>query len=1350
MALLKHGNTMAGLHFDITADNTNLMQKLKDTERGIEDVSKRINNEGGGIEALFSRMTKAAAAFGAGFTAQELVRNIIKVRGEFQQLEVAFTTMLGSEEKATALMSQLTETAAKTPFDLQGVANGARQLLAYGTEAEDVNETLIRLGNIAAGLSIPLNDLVYLYGTTMTQGRLYTQDLNQFTGRGIPMIRELAKEFGVAESEIKSMVEAGRIGFPEVQKVINNLTNEGGMFYNLMEEQSKTITGQISNIGDSFSMMLNDIGKANEGIINDALSGVSYLIENYETVGKTLLEIVGTYGAYRAALITITALQKAYNILMAQAAIEQNLAAIAGHKLTNAQALAAARTKLLQVAQAALNKTLLANPYAAVAAAVAALGFGIYKLVTYQTEAEKAQERLNEAVRESEKASLSEQRELARLKGELSALKEGTDEYNSVKEKIISGYGKYYNGLEEEINRVGLTTEAYEKLTKAIVSSYGARQYDKFKSQQEGELDETMSENLAKIQDRLIEKLGEEYGAKYYAKIRDAILQGNLKIGKTHLSIEGLDSATMLALDKVAGDGWIKNRSVEAYILNILKAINLTEKLDQEARERFGITDNTVNENANDNDETKQNLLTLDELIEKIKAAESNLKSLRQQAQQGLIDTSKVKEASAELQTLTSQYKTMTGLEWGAKGRTPAKDNGKDAEEERLEAERKAGEMLVELRKENDQAYVDAMQDGTLKKIAQIVLDYKEQKAEVDRQEAELRELNKKSGEKNVGDDGLTDEQRDELNQKRANIEENTDKAIEEAYDSEFDAEEKAMNEYLKKYGDYQQKRQAIAEEYEQKIAAATNEWDKKLLEKERDSALKGLDEQYKGTTKAMADLFEDASEKSVSAIQKIIDKYELLVQYLSGTKKGDNTTVTMDELKDIGFTDDDIEKIKNGEISIKDLTDAIKKLKDELKGKSPWQSFISDMENAIEKLKSAAGDMSKIGEGITGIGNAVTAFAPALGEFGANIASIFGAEDTNITEIANAIGGLGQTAAGVGQIMAGDIVGGVMSAVGGISSIVGAFKAIHDKKNEERIQDLQDRIDALGNSYDRLGKEIEKSYSTDTAKLYGEQNEVLEQQKKLIEQQIAEEEDKKDTDDDRIKQWKEELQDINDQIEENKEAAKDAIFGEDLQSAIENFSSAWADAWTNGTNRVKSVRDVVRSMMQKMVEESINAAISASGAMEQIRKKMAEFYSDGVFQDWEQEYLYKMAEDLQKDLDRQFGWAGDSLYKDDSPQEQQSATRGFSTEMTQDQASELSGRFTALQETGMQILSTLLSMQSITVSVTEQNTILSEIRNLAVTSNGYLESISGYQKKIFTNLESSLLEISTTLKNKL
>ena len=180
----------------------------------------------------------------------------MSVRGEFQQLEVAFETMLGSAEEANKLMNQLVKTAATTPFDLQSVSQGAKQLLAYGTSADEVNEVLIRLGDIAAGLSIPLNDLVYLYGTTMTQGRMFTQDLRQFQSREIDMTGELSKQFGIAKDKVGEFVTAGKVGADAVKQAIVSMTSEGGRFAGLMEKQSHTITGQISNIEDAIDSML--------------------------------------------------------------------------------------------------------------------------------------------------------------------------------------------------------------------------------------------------------------------------------------------------------------------------------------------------------------------------------------------------------------------------------------------------------------------------------------------------------------------------------------------------------------------------------------------------------------------------------------------------------------------------------------------------------------------------------------------------------------------------------------------------------------------------------------------------------------------------------------------------------------------------------------------------------------------------------------------------------------------------------------------------------------------------------------------------------------------------------------
>ena len=244
-------------------------------------------------------LSKMLGVIGGTAALKGLVTDMINVRGEFQKTSIAFETMLGSKEKADALMAQMVETAAKTPFDLQGVTSGAKQLLAYGTSADKVNETLVRLGNIASGLSIPLGDLVYLYGTSMSQGRLFTQDVNQFMGRGIPLVAELSKELGKTESEIRKMVTEGKVGFPELQKVIENMTNEGGKFYNLMEMQSTTLSGQISNLGDAWDSMLNSIGEETQGIASMTISAVTSIIENYKEVGAIIASLVATYGTYK-------------------------------------------------------------------------------------------------------------------------------------------------------------------------------------------------------------------------------------------------------------------------------------------------------------------------------------------------------------------------------------------------------------------------------------------------------------------------------------------------------------------------------------------------------------------------------------------------------------------------------------------------------------------------------------------------------------------------------------------------------------------------------------------------------------------------------------------------------------------------------------------------------------------------------------------------------------------------------------------------------------------------------------------------------------------------------------------
>lgn len=302
---------MASIKFDITGDNSSVLKAFRGVQDGVSQTARAVEQQVQSIENVFNRIKSVASMAFAGFTAKEIISTLGNVRGEFQQFEIAFETMLGSGQKAKGMISDLANLAASTPFDMKGVVNGAKQLLAYGFAANEITDTMRRLGDVSAGLGLNLQDLTWLYGTTMVQGRLFTRDLMQFTGRGIPLTEELAKQFGVTKDKVSELVTAGKVGFPEVKKAIESLTNEGGKFGGLMEKQSHSITGQIRNIQDTIEMAINDLGTQTEGLMNDALDITSKVIDHWKEIGEVILAAASAIGLYKAMAVSIAAFDTA-------------------------------------------------------------------------------------------------------------------------------------------------------------------------------------------------------------------------------------------------------------------------------------------------------------------------------------------------------------------------------------------------------------------------------------------------------------------------------------------------------------------------------------------------------------------------------------------------------------------------------------------------------------------------------------------------------------------------------------------------------------------------------------------------------------------------------------------------------------------------------------------------------------------------------------------------------------------------------------------------------------------------------------------------------------------------------
>ena len=296
-------DTQGTIGIKATLDISEMQRNVQKYVQNINMMQDHTDVASQSVAKSFSRMQAAGAAFLSIDMAKRLGSEMLSIYGTFQQLDIAFTTMLKDGTKAKKLMAELVDFAVITPFNLKDVAQGSKQLLAYGTEANNIRKELEMLGNVASGVSVPLGDLVYLYGTLRSQGRAYAVDIRQFAGRGIPIYKELAQVLNVSVDEINTLVEAGRVGFPEVEKAFQNMTSKGGMFFNLMQEQSKSVTGQISNLQDKIEMKFNDLGKSNDKFINSALDGANYLVDHYEEVGTALATLISLYGIHKTALI---------------------------------------------------------------------------------------------------------------------------------------------------------------------------------------------------------------------------------------------------------------------------------------------------------------------------------------------------------------------------------------------------------------------------------------------------------------------------------------------------------------------------------------------------------------------------------------------------------------------------------------------------------------------------------------------------------------------------------------------------------------------------------------------------------------------------------------------------------------------------------------------------------------------------------------------------------------------------------------------------------------------------------------------------------------------------------------
>ena len=1219
------------------------VKKLKDEYALFNKESASTVDVSRQIETAMGNMAKKVFSVVA---AKEFVSQVIEVRAEMQMLNKSFEVLLGSKDKADLYVKEIKDYALVSPLSVSDVSKAAQTLLGFNVEAEKTIPIIKSIGDISMGDSQKFGSLTLAFSQMSAAGRLMGQDLNQMINAGFNPLQVISEKTGKSIAQLKKEMESGAISSQMVADAFSSATAEGGKFHGMIEKSADGIRNAQNQLTGAIQDTLNSIGESQEGIIKGSYEVATSLVQNYDKVGRVIAGLIVTYGAYRTALMLATIAENGHSVSML---------------------LTRERILLVRKAQQLLNATMLANPYVLFATIVAGFAATMWVLHDSTTAAKKAQKQLN---KEQEEAARKKQELTSKTDSLISKINSETESvYSQVKAykeliKLFPELGNMtfeeFKSLPQDQQKKTLSNISEKQEVEDAIGAYEAdlKRIEELKKQikevgEEVTYSQTSSNvnklqrlrkeleeinNLAKLHKEEIDKIKEaqweantpvEEKVKHYEDVKKRLVEEKDELEKTLTKSEDIASVWMGlpdiinnvkldALNKQIDETTGKINSLTGKDVSVVKNKSYWEKQKQEAeaaRDALDISEKNSerwNKYTREIQQAQKEIAKYDTTGKADNEAAKRLK-LQQELSRFILD-SELKLQSA---------------------RVAAMEDGKAKRIALAEQETKDTIAAIQKEKEEYQKKVKEIK-GKESPAVLATFDNRELAAK-EKERADIARIEKEYAEeykqrvKTLTDVFLNEEQR-----KLSSIKERYDKERKwaneqlktggmtkdehKSYTTNIDKaqQQETYRALLDNLNDYKQKEKDLRDKWDTDIAVAVESKDAYLVAKlmeGKQKALSALNGQMLQESDEWQQLFRNLDNLTVQQLEKLSNTIK---EKAKGLKLNpiDAQAVT-NSLKEV---DEKIRTMNPFGLLSKHLKE-YKKAEDDVTKKNALKEMFRDTAASIDMVKGG--------------------FDAVVG--GLNEMGLAGDEATQqlLSDLSNLMGSASQLAT---SIASANPVGIIQGSIGVLTSVFNIFN--NDKRHEKKIKALQDQVDALDKSYEKLGKAIDKAYSKDASQLIDQQNKLLEQQKVLIQQQIREEQDKKKTDKDRIKDWQEQIEEINDVIADNKEKAVDAIFGEDLKSAIDNFANAQAEAWASGEDRAESAKDTVKKMMRQMVTESIKAATESSGAMEKIRDKLKEFYADNVLSGWEQDYIYNMAEELQKEIDRQFGWA-ESLMKD-------------------------------------------------------------------------------------------------------
>ena len=1220
------------------------VKKLKDEYALFNKESASTVDVSRQIETAMGNMAKKVFSVVA---AKEFVSQVIEVRAEMQMLNKSFEVLLGSKDKVDLYVKEIKDYALVSPLSVSDVSKAAQTLLGFNVEAEKTIPIIKSIGDISMGDSQKFGSLTLAFSQMSAAGRLMGQDLNQMINAGFNPLQVISEKTGKSIAQLKKEMESGAISSQMVADAFSSATAEGGKFHGMIEKSADGIRNAQNQLTGAIQDTLNSIGESQEGIIKGSYEVATSLVQNYDKVGRVIAGLIVTYGAYRTALMLATIAENGHSVSML---------------------LTRERILLVRKAQQLLNATMLANPYVLLATIVAGFAATMWVLHDSTTAAEKAQKQLN---KEQEEAARKKQELTSKTDSLISKINSETESvYSQVKAykeliKLFPELGNMtfeeFKSLPQDQQKKTLSNISEKREVEDAIGAYEAdlKRIEELKKQikevgEEVTYSQTSSNvnklqrlrkeleeinNLAKLHKEEIDKIKEaqweantpvEEKVKHYEDVKKRLVEEKDELEKTLTKSEDIASVWMGlpdiinnvkldALNKQIDETTGKINSLTGKDVSVVKNKSYWEKQKQEAeaaRDALDISEKNSerwNKYTREIQQAQKEIAKYDTTGKADNEAAKRLK-LQQELSRFILD-SELKLQSA---------------------RVAAMEDGKAKRIALAEQETKDTIAAIQKEKEEYQKKVKEIK-GKESPAVLATFDNRELAAK-EKERADIARIEKEYAEeykqrvKTLTDVFLNEEQR-----KLSSIKERYDKERKwaneqlktggmtkdehKSYTTNIDKaqQQETYRALLDNLNDYKQKEKDLRDKWDTDIAVAVESKDAYLVAKlmeGKQKALSALNGQMLQESDEWQQLFRNLDNLTVQQLEKLSNTIK---EKAKGLKLNpiDAQAVT-NSLKEV---DEKIRTMNPFGLLSKHLKE-YKKAEDDVTKKNALKEMFRDTAASIDMVKGG--------------------FDAVVG--GLNEMGLAGDEATQqlLSDLSNLMGSASQLAT---SIASANPVGIIQGSIGVLTSVFNIFN--NDKRHEKKIKALQDQVDALDKSYEKLGKAIDKAYSKDASQLIDQQNKLLEQQKVLIQQQIREEQDKKKTDKDRIKDWQEQIEEINDVIADNKEKAVDAIFGEDLKSAIDNFANAQAEAWASGEDRAESAKDTVKKMMRQMVTESIKAATESSGAMEKIRDKLKEFYADNVLSGWEQDYIYNMAEELQKEINRQFGWA-DSLMKDE------------------------------------------------------------------------------------------------------